>query len=129
MVMVKSISTPASPQRAKGTRNPQAGTKGPFNQTMLTALQAYQIYLMKPDPLMAPSIQNGGSQSRMIAELYGVSPKTIRDIWNKKTWTRATENSCILKGGSNEVSKHYIFCSNLRAFWSRSVRRERHHKF
>ena len=30
------------------------------------------------------------SQSRLLAEKYGVSPKTVRDIWNKKTWCFAT---------------------------------------
>jgi hypothetical protein len=27
-------------------------------------------------------------KSSMVAEMYGVSPKTIRDIWNRKTWAQ-----------------------------------------
>ena len=29
-------------------------------------------------------------QSSRVAKQFGVSPKTIRDIWNKRTWTCAT---------------------------------------
>jgi hypothetical protein len=30
------------------------------------------------------------SNSVLLAAQYGVSPKTIRDIWNRKTWTHST---------------------------------------
>jgi hypothetical protein len=30
------------------------------------------------------------SNSVLLAAQYGVSPKTIRDIWNRKTWISAT---------------------------------------
>jgi hypothetical protein len=33
-------------------------------------------------------------QSAIVAEKYNVSAKTIRDIWNRKTWTFATCRSC-----------------------------------
>ena len=37
----------------------------------------------------APSSMLKGKSSE-IAKLYNVSPKTVRDIWNRKTWTFAT---------------------------------------
>ncbi len=30
------------------------------------------------------------SSSVLLAAQYGVSPKTIRDIWNRKTWAQTT---------------------------------------
>ena len=32
------------------------------------------------------------SNSVILASQYGVSSKTIRDIWNRKTWTHATKH-------------------------------------
>ena len=29
-------------------------------------------------------------ESSVLAKQYGVSPKTIREIWNRKSWTEAT---------------------------------------
>ena len=29
-------------------------------------------------------------QSSRVAKQFGVSPKTIRDIWNRRTWTQTT---------------------------------------
>jgi hypothetical protein len=33
-------------------------------------------------------MQAVAGKSSMVAEMYGVSPKTIRDIWNRKTWAQ-----------------------------------------
>ena len=57
---------------------------------ILTQWQAAEIYEMKPESGPAVSHRRSASQSRLVAERYGVSSKTVRDIWNKKTWIFAT---------------------------------------
>ncbi len=65
---------------------------------ILTADQAREIYRLKflastsvssPD-LVGQEISN----SVLLAARYGVSSKTIRDIWNRKTWINATTELC-----------------------------------
>jgi hypothetical protein len=57
---------------------------------ILTEKKAGEIYSLKPSPSFPESTKRGESQSRLVAEKYGVSPKTVRDIWNRKTWIAAT---------------------------------------
>ena len=52
---------------------------------MLTDIQARNIFAMKSFHFAGQR----GSTSK-IAQTYGVSPKTIRDIWAGRTWYRAT---------------------------------------
>ena len=61
-----------------------------IRRIILTQLQAAEIYEMKPAVPSRIAHQRSASQSRMVAERYGVSSKTVRDIWNKKTWIFAT---------------------------------------
>ncbi len=56
--------------------------------------------------------------SQPLAKRYGVSPKTIRDIWNRRTWTLATTSCCSLPSSyntmcfraPNKVSKKLVLC-------------------
>ncbi|EKX35000.1 hypothetical protein GUITHDRAFT_118839 [Guillardia theta CCMP2712] len=62
--------------------------QGFFRPRVLTADLAYKIYREKPPPLFDKL-----SLSRRSAEValqYGTSPKTVRDVWSRRTWTRAT---------------------------------------
>ena len=63
----------------------------PRARIILTAEQAIEIYGLKPVPrtdlLKLPRMRG---LSLPIAKKYGVSPKTIRDIWNRRTWAFAT---------------------------------------
>ena len=54
-------------------------------RTVLTDIQARNIFEMKSFHFAGQR----GSTSK-IAQTYGVSPKTIRDIWAGRTWYRAT---------------------------------------
>ncbi len=59
-------------------------------------LNSVQDYKLKPHavPISSAEMEIRG-QSIPIAECnqkYGVSPKAIRDIWNIKTWIKATEH-------------------------------------
>jgi len=58
---------------------------------ILSKQQAMDIYTMRsPDTTVDPDLKVVAGKSSMVAEMYGVSPKTIRDIWNRKTWTQVT---------------------------------------
>ncbi len=61
---------------------------------VLTAAQAREIYRLKFLAYKSASAPNtlgrGISNSVLLAEQYGVTSKTIRDIWNRKTWIHAT---------------------------------------
>ena len=57
---------------------------------MLTATQAIQIYALKSEGSNSHENWRGKSQSKIVGQKFGVSPKTIRDIWNRRTWKIAT---------------------------------------
>ena len=61
-----------------------------IRRIILTEQQACEIYDQRLAEPMKPTKGKIKGQSRLCAERYGVSPKTIRDIWNKKTWCFAT---------------------------------------
>ena len=63
----------------------------------LNEQQAMDIYMHKITTTKTTSAQLSDhnsfkvkGQSAPIAKRYGVSPKTIRDIWNRRTWAYAT---------------------------------------
>ena len=53
------------------------------------AKEIYQFYLADFSP-SSSFMKAKNSTSTQLASIYGVSPKTIRDIWNRRTWTSAT---------------------------------------
>ena len=59
---------------------------------VLTACQAVEIYNQKPKSAEQCDLPRFSGLSVVIAEKYGVSPKTIRDIWNRRTWVFATKH-------------------------------------
>ena len=62
-------------------------SKHPF-VVILNAVQARSIYMLRSTASASPEMQSVAGKSTIVAELYRVSPKTIRDIWNRKTWTQ-----------------------------------------
>jgi hypothetical protein len=46
------------------------------------------------------------SSSALVAAQYGVSSKTIRDIWNRKTWTNATAQPILQEQASSDDRDH-----------------------
>lgn len=73
-----------------GSEEASGGNKHPF-PVILSKQQAINIYSMRsPDTTSDPALQVVAGKSSMVAEMYSVSPKTIRDIWNRKTWTQVT---------------------------------------
>ena len=65
---------------------------------ILSARQAQDIYALKHLASTSASTSGAVGQSQevsfciLLAAKYCVSSKTIRDIWNRKTWVFATEN-------------------------------------
>jgi hypothetical protein len=58
-----------------------------FGRAILTDVQAQAIYRYKPEPFSKQENRAGA-----LAKMFGVSVKTIRDIWVGRTWYRATYN-------------------------------------
>eukprot|EP00292_Cryptomonas_paramecium_P019875 CAMPEP_0113691978 /NCGR_PEP_ID=MMETSP0038_2-20120614/18801_1 /TAXON_ID=2898 /ORGANISM="Cryptomonas paramecium" /LENGTH=183 /DNA_ID=CAMNT_0000613783 /DNA_START=9 /DNA_END=560 /DNA_ORIENTATION=- /assembly_acc=CAM_ASM_000170 len=50
---------------------------------ILTQDQAISIYLHRKSPTL---------RSSAVAALFGVNPKTVRDIWNRRTWAEETQH-------------------------------------
>jgi hypothetical protein len=56
--------------------------------TVLTEQEAREIFSLKPNPLGTPTPNRAHTVA--LANAYGVSIKTIRDIWVGRTWFRST---------------------------------------
>ena len=66
-----------------------------LNQRLAADIYAHKLSLINPttfDSLFKDSQMKTKGQSSKVAVKYGVSPKTVRDIWNRRTWTNATRN-------------------------------------
>jgi hypothetical protein len=65
---------------------------------VLSVSQAREIYGLKFLASTSVSAQDAQGKHEeitycvLLAAKYGVSSKTIRDIWNRKTWASATEH-------------------------------------
>ena len=57
------------------------------SRAILSEMQANDIYVLKTSN---PTLHISSS---VTAQKYGVSPKTIRDIWNGRTWRHITHMS------------------------------------
>lgn len=80
----------AAPVASKPNMESSGGNKHPFI-VILSKQQALDIYSMRTaDTTSDPALKAVAGKSSMVAEMYGVSPKTIRDIWNRKTWAQVT---------------------------------------
>ena len=55
-------------------------------RAVLSAQQAIEIYSQRPVS------GTGGWRTLIVAERFGVSPKTVRDIWNRRSWAPETRH-------------------------------------
>ena len=66
---------------------------GPRKRAVLTKHQAVEIFSLRGLSLI-PQASYGdfaiSSRSVIVSRLFGVSPKAVRDIWNKRTWRHST---------------------------------------
>mmetsp|Transcript_12480 Transcript_12480/g.24858 ORF Transcript_12480/g.24858 Transcript_12480/m.24858 type:complete len:421 (+) Transcript_12480:848-2110(+) len=73
----------------KEARDAPGGRRKPW-KIILTAEQAVQIYEKRPTEGSMTDTTTSSCRSNEVAEQYGVNSKTIRDIWNRATWVKAT---------------------------------------
>ncbi len=88
---VKRMATSPHPSET-GDKAPceSEGRRKPWN-IILTAEQAVEIYRKRA---IGPNWHATSScRSNEVAEQYGVNSKTIRDIWNRATWVKATRHA------------------------------------
>ncbi len=58
---------------------------------ILTAEQARTIYLLRrASSAEGSDAKSVAGKSSLVAEMFGVNPKTIRDVWSRKTWTKVS---------------------------------------
>ena len=81
---------------------------------ILTESQAVSIYKQKPEICHKEINRRAASRSRLVSVNYGISSKTVRDIWNRKTWLFATHHLCKFEAkngesGSSEVCNISIY--------------------
>ena len=86
--------------------------------------QAASIYALKPsldsgrecNPIFNTRHRSKG-RSVPVGKIFNVSAKTIRDIWNRKTWTFATrhlwvhEEIALIESGQGDYAEHQV-CIN-----------------
>eukprot|EP00961_Rhodomonas_salina_P255805 3456994-Rhodomonas_salina.1 len=83
-----------APKRKSGSRP----FKPPSSKRQqLTSEEAAEIYSMRPEAAKEPfsrkgCLVNSMGKSKMIAPHFGVTAKTVRDIWHGRTWASATRH-------------------------------------
>lgn len=60
------------------------------SRAVLTKEKASKIFCQRGLVLFGKNGKFSQNSSKILALEYGVSPKTIRDIWNGRTWNHAT---------------------------------------
>jgi len=63
--------------------------KSRHNPRQLTATRALEIFKLRPH-LKGPMRRGAMMQCKAIAPLFGISPKTVREIWTGRAWASAT---------------------------------------
>ena len=89
---VKRMATSPHPSESgdKTTPSESEGRRKPW-KIILTAEQAVEIYRKRT--IGPNSHATSSCRSNEVAEQYGVNSKTIRDIWNRATWVKATRTA------------------------------------
>jgi hypothetical protein len=60
---------------------------------ILTAEQARAIYLLRcASSAEGSHAKSVAGKSSLVAEMFGVNPKTIRDVWSRKTWIKVSND-------------------------------------
>ena len=95
------------------SRAPHCSTAppNPRRRAILNADAACTIYRMRPHstqlPKVAPNHTITGC-SVLVAHMFDVSPKTVRDIWNLRTWCHVTEAIRFTAGDRATTASHYL---------------------
>ena len=86
-----------------------------------TAIEIYQhkIRLMVPmsyKQCLQSWKESIRGESSKLAKQYGVSPKTVRDVWNRKSWTEVTMSLWNLEKNKVSATCHDVVEKDLRPF-------------
>eukprot|EP00286_Rhodomonas_abbreviata_P009303 CAMPEP_0181325966 /NCGR_PEP_ID=MMETSP1101-20121128/21226_1 /TAXON_ID=46948 /ORGANISM="Rhodomonas abbreviata, Strain Caron Lab Isolate" /LENGTH=250 /DNA_ID=CAMNT_0023434347 /DNA_START=9 /DNA_END=761 /DNA_ORIENTATION=+ len=87
----------SSPRNDEDATNTPAGHR-PFKPSnskkqQLTAEEAAEIYMMRPKPGVGGLLRRGSMlHCKTIAPKYGVTAKTIRDVWSGRSWVDSTRH-------------------------------------
>ena len=86
-------------------------TPSPRRRAILNANAASAIYRMRPNSTSlrteSPHDTLSG-RSVLVAHVFGVSPKAVRDIWNLRTWRHVTETLRFTAGDREATASHYL---------------------
>ena len=86
--------------------------RSPGKRAALTAQQVREIFHSRipPSRLLGSSARfSVSSRSVEVSRRFGVSPKAVRDIWNRRTWSRVTSTMQMISEA--EAARHNI-CFN-----------------
>jgi hypothetical protein len=87
-----------------------------LNGRLAAEIYAQKLALEAPatfDSCLKDSRDKMKGMSAKVSKKYGVSAKTIRDIWNRKTWTNATRALWISHNSLHEVTAMLHLRMNL----------------
>ena len=81
-----------------------------LNSKLAAEIYEKKISLILPDSFESCLTDSRSKMRGMSAKLcrrYGVSAKTVRDIWNRRTWTSATRH---LWNDDVSIPQVFVFC-------------------
>ena len=98
-----------------------------MNSLSISPKKVHDIFRLK---MQRPSSAKCKSSANSVAKIFGVSPKTVRDIWKGRTWYRTTHQLEPNRAEESErLTKHSgrprgVKDSKPRVCWQNSRRRK-----
>lgn len=86
----------------------------PGDDFSCSLVYVFQIYKQRPQPGKGGTLRRGSMlHCKQVAPKYGVTPKTIRDVWSGRSWAEATrpfwtEDEKNRRNANEEDSKHSL---------------------
>ena len=103
---------PICPDKARSKRGSRPDGAKRFRAT-LTAEQAALIYTLRPQGEDHPQPNKIAGNSQLLAKEFGVSPKAVRDVWNRRTWVHATQEAELPERGLDSEKRRPVIDNNL----------------
>jgi hypothetical protein len=103
---------PICPDKARSKRGSRPDGAKRFRAT-LTAEQAALIYTLRPQGEDNPQPNKIAGNSQLLAKEFGVSPKAVRDVWNRRTWVHATQEADLSERGLDSEKRRPVIDNNL----------------
>jgi hypothetical protein len=84
---------PPLPDKGPSARAGSGRPPGRRFRATLTKEQAALIYTLRPPDKDDPNPNKMAGNSQLLSKQFGVSPKAVRDVWNRRTWAHATKDT------------------------------------